>query len=281
MPLRQIIEWATQFQTGLTRAEVIEEGRKKLFDFSYPIASDYKKEFETKFIRHFYFKEIGFETEGHFKFELESWLNLHMPYYNQLIETTHLEYDPLYNVDYKRDHDSDRSINQKDIRKTDTVIDSEGKFKNQQNGDSTTKQDQTSSQRSDAQQIEKNKDLREDTPDDRLSIINDDNIIQSASEIKQNDNKKESYDNINSQGNSNQNTKTLNTSSGDTQNNTTGNNIDDFTSDKDDKLKTKDHVYGKQGNMTYPQMIKEHREALLRIEQMIFREMSELFMLVY
>ena len=39
--------------------------------------------------------------------------------------------------------------------------------------------------------------------------------------------------------------------------------------------------YGKDGSITYQQMIQELRATFLRIERQIFREMSELFMLLY
>ena len=253
----------------MKRDSIIDEGRKKLFDFEYPIDQNYKKEFETKFIRHFYFREIGFETEGRFKFELETWLQQYMPYWNKIIESTNLEYNPLYNIDYKREMSQDKEQNQVDERKINTTVNNESEGRSNASANSESKTDGTASE------TEKNKNLREDTPDDRLAIINDDNIIQSASEIKQDDNKRNSTNSAESESSSTSNT-TANSSS-----DTTANNKDDFKSDKDEKLTLADHVFGKQGVVTYPEMIMKHREAILKIEEMIFKEMSELFMLVY
>lgn len=56
-----------------------------IFDFYYPIFDEeYRLTFERKFIEHFYFREIGSETVGRFKFNLRSTLNLIMPFYNKL-----------------------------------------------------------------------------------------------------------------------------------------------------------------------------------------------------
>src|SRR4051794_36040800 len=98
MELRNYIEMWAQNEDLPTR-EIIERGRSKLFDFEYPLFDpDYKKVFETHFIRKFYMREIGFETEGLFKFQLETWLIINMPYFNKLFESEMLQYDPLSNT---------------------------------------------------------------------------------------------------------------------------------------------------------------------------------------
>ena len=107
MPLKAIIEQPTQNRNDLTLKQRLEVGRVNLFkDIDYPIFNEnYRSEFETKFIRYFYNKEIGFETESLFKFELETWLQINMPYYNQLFESELLEYDPLTNIAMQFDQD--------------------------------------------------------------------------------------------------------------------------------------------------------------------------------
>lgn len=86
-------------------AEIIEAARPQLFDFDYPIFDNaYKSVLETKILRHYYTREIGAETVGLFKFWLETKLNEIMPYYNQLYQTTVLEFNPLYTMDYTTTH---------------------------------------------------------------------------------------------------------------------------------------------------------------------------------
>ena len=61
--------------------------------------NDYKPTFEEKFIKRFYFREIGSETVGRFLIYLETMLNEIMPYYTRLYKTTTYQYDPLLNYD--------------------------------------------------------------------------------------------------------------------------------------------------------------------------------------
>lgn len=67
----------------------IEESKNvKVFDFEYDFYDkDLKEKFEKKFIDHYYFDEIGFETIARFKHRLRTKLNEIMPDYKQLYET--------------------------------------------------------------------------------------------------------------------------------------------------------------------------------------------------
>ena len=71
-----------------------------IFDFNYPIwKEEYRADFETKFINHFYFREIGVETIARFKHNLKEQLNLIMPYYNKMYYSQSLEQRILDNYD--------------------------------------------------------------------------------------------------------------------------------------------------------------------------------------
>ena len=61
--------------------------------------NELKPIFEDKFIKRFYFREIGVETVGRFLINLEQTLNEIMPYYKQLYDTTLLKYDILNNTE--------------------------------------------------------------------------------------------------------------------------------------------------------------------------------------
>ena len=74
------------------------ENKVNIFNFNYPIfKEEYREILENKIIRHFYYREIGFETIGRFLFELETKMNEIMPYYNKYYESTLFEFDPLIN----------------------------------------------------------------------------------------------------------------------------------------------------------------------------------------
>ena len=102
--LKRYIESFTYYHPELSRKERIEVGRKQLFDFDYPFYDETKRaEFETKFINHFYLREIGSETMGSFKFNLDEYLNLNMPYWNKMF-LSNLEEFPIFDdMDYTID----------------------------------------------------------------------------------------------------------------------------------------------------------------------------------
>ena len=66
---------------------IISKVRTKIFDFDYPKpnnSDETKKALETKIIKHYYMREIGFGSWGRFKLALNEKLNLIMPYFNDL-----------------------------------------------------------------------------------------------------------------------------------------------------------------------------------------------------
>lgn len=69
-----------------------------IFDFNYPFYDEKKRpEFEEKFIRHFYFREICCPTVDRFKVYLRDKMDTVFPYYNKLFEAAKVEYDLLNN----------------------------------------------------------------------------------------------------------------------------------------------------------------------------------------
>jgi hypothetical protein len=243
MQLREYIDHFSQFETLSTR-EQIEKGRTKLFDFDYPIFDEaYKNVFETHFIRNFYMREIGFETEGLFKFQLENWLIINMPYFNRLFESELKTFDPFtnYKVDVTQKKTNDRSQTQ----------------------ESTTDGNNTSTSTGNTTTDSFGRNLESNNPDSRLAITTEDGsgVIQYASGIDE------------------ATKKTTNDSTGEINDTTsvTGsatssiNEIEDYIESK----------VGKTGDQSYSKLLKEYRETFLRIEKQIFNEMQQLFMLVY
>ena len=252
MQLRTLIEQATQYKTGLSTAEKIEEGRKLLFNFDYPIFDpNYKKVFETNFIRNFYMREIGFETEGLFKFQLETWLQINMPYFNKLFESELLEFDPFENSSVDVTSNKINNKTQNDERNTASSSTSSGK------SDSTT--DST------VDNFERN--IHSNNPDSRLRLSANDGegVIEYASEITE--------DSENGKSNSKQNSNVSSKDDG-----TIKDNLDSNINDVEDFIQ---HRAGKIGVQTYSEMLTKYRSTFLRIEKQMFDEMQQLFMLVY
>lgn len=291
MELRNYIEMWSQDEV-LPQRDVIEKGRRQLFDFSYPFFDEaYRPIFETNFIRTFYMKEIGFETEGLFKFQLETWLNVNMPYFNKLFESELFEYDPLTN--------SKMNVTHKKV--TDTLENEEALRANQQQQTGTSQSDGTMSGTGKSTGTESqsgntttlktdddfNRELESNNPDSRLALTANDGqgVIQYASNIKekntnnisngssnQHSNASSTVDNEN-ENTSHEEAQMSNTTNG-TQNeqvDKTINNVEDFIQER----------IGKIGVQSYPEMIEKYRRSLLRIENDIFREMKQLFMMIY
>ena len=61
-----------------------------------------RAELNNKILNHYRFQEIGQETFGRWLFELKTALNEIMPYYNQLFYSADQDFNPIYNVDYRK-----------------------------------------------------------------------------------------------------------------------------------------------------------------------------------
>lgn len=72
----------------------------KVYGTAYTVPS--RTELNNKILNHYRFNEIGQETFGRWLFELNTALNEIMPYYNQLFYSADQDFNPIYNVDYKK-----------------------------------------------------------------------------------------------------------------------------------------------------------------------------------
>jgi hypothetical protein len=286
MPLREYIEMWSQDNEDLPVRDVIETGRPKLFDFDYPLFTpEYKKDFETKFIRNFYFTEIGFETEELFKFHLENWLQINMPFWNNMLKSELITFDPLTNTKVDSTANKTKDRTQNDIK--------DGTQHSNTSGTSNTVNDLTSETNVTAgtdttegvNESRFNRHLESDTPDSRLTITpNTDGsgTIEYASRITE-DKDTDSRNSTKSTDATNDSNTTDHAT-----NDVTASSVSDGTSHE--TVDTTIHetnadvmsTTGKIGSQSYSQMITEYRETFLRIEKQIFSEMREkLFMLVY
>ena len=92
---KRLLPKSTQ-QTTIELRHMVSEGFE-LFD-KYPIwRESHREELNKKIINHYFFRQIGFETAGRFRFELNTRMNEIMPYYVELYKTTLFNYNPLEN----------------------------------------------------------------------------------------------------------------------------------------------------------------------------------------
>lgn len=209
--LRTIVQSYSLDQTGLKVDERIKISLPYIFDFYFPIWTDGLEKFETDFIRHFYMREIGFETVGLFKLKLEEKLNLIMPYYVDLYQTTQNDIDYLTDMNWTETENRG----------------SEGS--NSSQGTSQSNSNSTS--------------LQSDLPQTTLN-------------------------NLDYGTNSSQDEANVNTSS-----NQSGSSTFNETVNRTHK--------GLSGGKTYSHLILEYRKTLINIEQQIFNECEDLFMLLW
>ena len=84
--------------TSLSVDDKLEDTRSFIFDFNYPVLDEAtKKRIEIAILKHYYYREIAFETIGQYKIKLNDRLNLIMGRYNSLYEKQDLTLSPYIN----------------------------------------------------------------------------------------------------------------------------------------------------------------------------------------
>lgn len=133
--------------------DVIKNGR--LFDFDYPIFDMCHREIlEQKIIDYYYYDEISMVMEGRWRQRLKSFMQLRMPYFNELYKATLIKYDPLLTTYLNEEVTNDKDTvgkhdavstgksqgNQKvgEAYQTDTTTESDHKQESSGKSDTTT-----------------------------------------------------------------------------------------------------------------------------------------------
>lgn len=84
--------------TSLSVDDKLDDTREYIFDFDYPVLDDAtKKRIEIAILKHYYYREIAFETIGEFKIKLNDRLNLIMGRYNAMYQKQDLTLSPYIN----------------------------------------------------------------------------------------------------------------------------------------------------------------------------------------
>lgn len=203
-----------------------------------------RAELNNKILSYYRWREIGFETVGRFIFELETALNEIMPYYNQLFYSADQDFNPIYNVDYIRNTQRNKS---------DTNI-----------GSQSTSTNTTASGTDTSSNTEYTKNVNSKTPQNQLSIDGENiNSVDYADDA--------------SWGKASGSTSGSNTTNGSSQTNGSNSVIGN---EKEGIVET---TKGNFGVTSAQDLILKYRQTLLNIEQLIINDprIQELFMLVY
>ena len=231
--------------------DIVKQAAPIIFNFDFPIFDEtYRTPLEIKILKHFYTREIGFETFGLFQLNLDTLLNELMPYYNELYKSALYEFNPLYNVDiitehvleYKGKQNSDSSTTE-NLKNTET---NGGKITNTTNGNSNQKRNENSVNR---------------------YLTNARKITNGGS----NENDVNITDDITTNNQNVENRDTISTSVGNNNTQTIGlNSIDNLE-------KYIEHVKGKQGESSFATLINEFRSTLINVDKLLIDELEPLF----
>ena len=209
----------------------------------YPIFDEnYRQKLNQKIINHYYFREIGFETVGLFRFYLKQTMNEIMPYYNQLYESTLLEIDPLNTINFTETLTRTKIGNDTKNFNEDTTVNS--------NGDSNSNSTKNTNF----------KDVESDTPQGMLSIGNiEGELYASYARISKNE------DTTNSTGHQ---------ETTDTQKRK--------NDEKINREDNENYTRTEKGNReSQSELLMKYRETFLNIDMQVINELNDLFMGLY
>ena len=274
---------------------ILEDSWNKVFDFDFPIFDpEYRSVLCQKILRHYYTREIGFETVGLWKLKLQTKMQEIMPYYNKLYETETFKFNPLYDIDYQKTHEGETEGSE-DVNATHTgtvgdsgthggtvgnVYSKEGNVDDTHGKDGTVNDDSTRTYQDNTW------DVFSDTPQGALTNVDNNTYLTNARKITKNGSESGSNDREYEEQSTDNRDYDESGSATTTYNETTGNNrtyneANDSEKGFNTTMEYSEHVIGKSGGKSYASLIMEYRESLLNIDMMIIRELKELFMLVW
>ena len=240
---------------------IIEKARTKIFSFEYDIfSSTYKKILETKILKHFYLREIAYETYGIFKLKLENKMQQIMPYYNNLYLSQDLITDPL--KDFSRNHTSSRTDN------TNASENSSGTNNTSTTNATTSNTTNSSSSENKSESVSQKKNRYSDTPQGGLTGIENDTYLTNVT-----------LDDSSDRNNANSSEKNI---TDETLNNTqTISNTNSNDKTLTNKLTSIFEELESGNNQSQSELLLKYRETFINIDMMIINELEELFLQVW
>ena len=301
------VRFICETEAGLTESvgyskvdEVLDKSWDKIFDVGdWEIYDEeYRPILCKKILKHFYTREIGAETAGLWKLWLNQRMAEIMPYYNQLYKSTLLEFNPLYDTDYKTEGNRKTDEDEQSGRETKSDYTRTDDLQSKRSDDLTSQRtDNLNSIRTDNLQQVRNDDLHEttsntrydlysDTPQGALTGVESETYLTNARKVTDNGSRDntgtQTTDNTGTQDLKNTGTQTVdNTGTQTVENSGTVNNKGGDTENSKRVLNnTQDyaeHVIGKRGTQSYAKMIMELRDSFINIDMMIIDELNDLF----
>ena len=239
-------------------ADIIEGARGYIFSFDYPIFDEnYRSTLETKILKHFYTREIGYETVGLFKLKLDTRMNEIMPYYNKLYESELIQFNPLYSSHLSREHHE-----RNDGSGTRSVAENQTENRNR-----TTNSSSNSSGTTNTSVNSQNTNMFSDTPQGALTGLESGEYLTNAS--KDNSTGQQAVSGTTNEQVASTDTQT-NTNARTSSENNSANNTKDYT----------ETVMGYDG-WNPSKMIQDFRQTLLNIDMQVINDLESLFMQIW
>ena len=251
----------------------------KEYDF-YLDDEDAKKAFEDKFIKHYYYREIGFETPFMFMQKLESHLLLNMPYWKQLYQTELESRDINFLLN--------KDLRETFMREIESENTTTGTNNSQQNSTSTNtvSQSGTSSETNTASQNGTSSGTNTSTQNDTTSNTHKESSIQDGVAVSS---LSDGYLTGTSSDNGSNETTLSSESTGENKTNGTSSVTGDVETSGTTRQSGNENMVEKtellsQGNIgitSSAQLLKEWRDVLINMDKIIIDSCNDLFLKLY
>lgn len=246
---------------------IIANSWNKIFTSKAPFFDEeYRSILCQKILKHYYLREICCETVGIWTLWMNTRLEEIMPYYNQLYESTKIEFNPIHNVDLTSKHERNvEGTSKEDGTRTDNTT---GKRTLTGNRDTDNTSVGTRNTTNSSDETKRN--LYSDTPQGAITGLENENYLTNARKIT---------DNVNGTGNEETNT-TENSGTDYSETEDTTGKIDGVTSNTGKTNTTEDYletIIGKQGTESFSSLLNEFRETFLNIDMQVIEEFNDLF----
>lgn len=255
--------------------EAIDKSWQQVFDSDIPFFDEaYRPLLCKKILMHYYTREIGQETVGLWKLYLNNTMREIMPYFNELYKTTLYKFNPLYEVDYQKDHKG----NETGVNSDKTIGETSGTTDETTSGKTkeSTVSNEAGENSSHTTTSGKSWDIYSDTPQGSLVNVENETYLTNARKITNNQTQDSS---------AKDSTARVGQREADTSDTSTVKRRDNNTVDRNGSFANlneySEHVFGKTSSRSYASLIKEFRDNILNIDMMVIDQLKPLFFLLW
>lgn len=254
--------------------------------------TNFRDYLNNKIYKHFYFREIGFETGHLFSFKLNTKMEEIMVYYNQLLESTDIVFNPLWNVDLTETFTHEVIDN----GTTNTTSTESGTLKNKVTENRESERDENLKQNSDNTINSNNTKTPNISTDTINAEMNTAQNMMTADEIREHSYLSKADHNLvtntGSETDTGETTENLKTTNDNTINTTEDNitDVDQTTTNTNGadivNNNNRSETYtrkqeGSSAGYLFTQNIEQWRKIMVNIPSLIFNDLEELFMQIF